>query len=162
MFRKPDDDFDALYAAHAERLYAFLAYRCGDPVLAEDLLADATERAFRARASYNPRRGTAWLYTIGLNVLRDHARRQTSEARAVERVAALAPAASSGALDGLEERDEVMGALELLAPEEREAIALHYGADLTMPEIAQATGERLTTIQGRIYRSLRKLRAMLE
>src|SRR3954447_22700963 len=82
MFRKPHDGFDALYAAHAERLYGFLAYRCGDPVLAEDLLADATERAFRSRASYDPRRGSAWLYTIGLNVLRDHARRQASETRA--------------------------------------------------------------------------------
>src|SRR4051794_12912585 len=144
MFRKPEEGFDALYAAHAERLYGFLAYRCGDPVLAEDLLADATERAYRARASYDPRRGSAWLYTIGLNVLRDHARRQASEARAVERVAALTPAAGIGALDGLEERDEVMRALELLAPEEREAIALRYGADLSMPEIARATGERLT------------------
>src|SRR3954469_10652780 len=129
MFRKPDDDFDTLYAAHAERLYGFLAYRCGDPVLAEDLLADTTERAFSARARYDARRGSAWLYTIGLNVLRDHARRRASEQRAGERGAALAPAGSGGARAGLEERDEVMRALDLLAPEEREAVALRYGAD---------------------------------
>ena len=161
MARTPTDDFDTVYAEHAQRVYAFLAYRTGDPQLAEDLLADTFERAFRARARYDRRRGSAWLYTIGLNVLRDHARRRATEARAVERATELVPATTASAFAGVEERDEVMRALELLAPEEREAIALRYGADLTMPEIAQVTGEPLTTVEGRIYRSIKKLRAKL-
>ena len=37
-------------------------------------------------------------------------------------------------------------------------IALHYGAELTMPEIARLTGEPLSTVQGRVYRGLRKMR----
>ena len=160
MRRRPEETFDTVYAEHAQRVYAFLAYRTGDPQLAEDLLADTFERAFRARAKYDRTRGPAWLYTIGLNVLRDNARRRSAEARAVERAAELVPAAGAPAF-GVEDRDEVMRALEDLAPEEREAVALRYGADLTMPEIAAATGESLTTIEGRIYRSLRKLRAKL-
>src|SRR4051812_33415088 len=160
MRRHAEEDFETVYADHAQRVYAFLAYRTGDPLLAEDLLADTFERAFRARATYDRRRGPAWLYTIGLNVLRDNARRRSAEARAVERATELVPAAAAPAF-GLEDRDEVMRALDELAPEEREAVALRYGADLTMPEIAKATGESLTTIEGRIYRSLRKLRAKL-
>ena len=49
-------------------------------------------------------------------------------------------------------------ALAQLAPEEREAISLRYGADLTVPEIAKLTGEKLTTVEGRVYRALRKLK----
>jgi RNA polymerase sigma factor (sigma-70 family) len=160
MRRHPEEDFETVYAEHAQRVYGFLAYRTGDPLLAEDLLADTFERAFRARARYDRGRGPAWLYTIGLNVLRDNARRRSAETRAMERAAEPVPAVSAPSFD-FEDRDEVMRALDHLAPEEREAIALRYGADLTVPEIAAATGERLTTIEGRIYRSLRKLRARL-
>ena len=49
-----------------------------------------------------------------------------------------------------------------LSDEEREAIALRFGADLTVPEIAKLTNERLTTVEGRVYRALRKLREHLE
>ena len=44
-----DDEFERLYAAEAAGLFSFLAYRTGDRALAEDLLADAFERALRAR-----------------------------------------------------------------------------------------------------------------
>ena len=45
--------------------------------------------------------------------------------------------------------------------EEREAVALRYGADLTVPEMAELTGNSLTTMEGRLYRALRKLRTEL-
>jgi len=41
-------------------------------------------------------------------------------------------------------------------------MALRFGADLTLPEIAKALGERRTTVEGRFYRALRKLRERLE
>src|SRR3954469_13558810 len=72
-----DEDFERLYAAEAQGLFGFLVYRTGDRALAEDLLADTFERALRSRKRYDRRRGPAkaWLYTIALNLLRDHARR---------------------------------------------------------------------------------------
>ena len=83
-----DDEFERLYAAEAAGLFSFLAYRTGDRALAEDLLADAFERAMRARGRFDRRRGSqkTWLYAIALNCLRDHARRASAEARALERV----------------------------------------------------------------------------
>ena len=63
-------DFTRLYAEHAQSLYAFLSYRTGDRVLAEDLLADTFERVLRSRRGYDPRRGSerTWLYTIALEL----------------------------------------------------------------------------------------------
>ncbi len=81
-----DAEFERLYADEAQGLFAFLAYRTGDRALAEDLLADAFERALRG--TYNRRKGPAktWLYAIALNVLRDHVRRSAAEGRAYARV----------------------------------------------------------------------------
>jgi RNA polymerase sigma-70 factor (ECF subfamily) len=153
-----DDEFERLYSAEAQGLFAFLAYRTGDRVLAEDLLADAFERALRGR--YNPRKGSAktWLYAIALNVLRDHVRRAAAEDRAYARVDA---PAGGDPFAGVEVRDELMRALAGLAAEEREAVALRYGADLTVPEMATVLGVPLTTVEGRVYRALRKLREAL-
>jgi RNA polymerase sigma factor (sigma-70 family) len=158
-----DDDFERLYADEAAGLFAFLAYRTGDRALAEDLLADAFERALRARRRYDRRRGSGktWLYAIALNVLRDHVRRSGAEARAFERSGARGEAQEDARLTGIEDRDRLGRAMAGLAPEEREAIALRFGAELTVPEMAKLLGEPLTTMEGRVYRALRKLRAAL-
>lgn len=157
-----DDEFERLYEAEAQALFGFLAYRTGDRALAEDLLADTFERALRARRGFDRRRGSSktWLYAIALNLLRDNARRRAAERRALER--ARPPAADwSAPGDAVEHRDVVQRALATLSAEEREAIALRFGAALTVPEIAEALGEPLTTVEGRVYRALRKLRGEL-
>ena len=71
------------------------------------------------------------------------------------------PRESAGAADELtavEHRDEIQRALHVLSDEEREAVALRFGGDLTVPEIAKLLKQPLPRIEGRVYRSLRKLR----
>jgi len=158
-------DFERLYAEHAEPLLGFLVYRTGDRPLAEDLLADTFERVLTARRGFDRRRGSekTWLYAIALNLLRDHARREAAGTRALEKVVAgEQPFESPSALNAIEHRDELQRALETLSTEEREAIALRFGADLTVPEIAKLTKEKLTTVEGRVYRALRKLKSELD
>src|SRR4051794_4464123 len=146
-----DADFDRLYRQEAQGLYGFLVYRTGDRALAEDLLADTFERALRARRGFDRRRGTErnWLYAIALNLLRDHARRTATEGRAVERVSSGASHVTDSAAAGVERRDELQRALASLAEEEREAIALRFGADLTVPEMAGVLELPLSTVEGR-------------
>lgn len=177
-----DDAFERLYEEHAQALYGFLRYRTGSTTLTEELLADTFERALRARRRFDPRRGKAktWLYAIALNCLNDHARRQASEGRALERVGTLERVAAAGPgfeagsvheeidagadreLDGVADRDLLNHSLAGLSGEEREAIALRFGAELSVPEIAKLTGEPVTTIEGRVYRALRKLREAMD
>ena len=157
-------EFDRLYAAHARPLLAFLMYRTGDRSLAEDLVGDTFERILRARRRFDPRRGSekTWLYTIALNCLRDDARRRSAETRALERTGAptqMGPAAPGA--DAVADRDLVRRGMAVLSDDERLAVSLRYGADLTMPEIARVIGEPLTTVEGRIYRALGKLRTEL-
>jgi RNA polymerase sigma factor (sigma-70 family) len=160
-----NEDFERLYARHAQPLLAFLVYRSGDRMLAEDLLADTFERVLTARRPFDRRKASekTWLYTIALNLLRDHARRSATGKRAVEMVLASVQGSTAGSpLDAVEQRDTVQRALGSLSQEEREVIALRYGAELTMPEIAKLVGQKLTTVEGRLYRALRKLKQELE
>lgn len=156
-----NEDFERLYAEHAQPLFSFLVYRTGDRALAEDLLADTFERVLTARRPFDRRKASekTWLYTIAINLLRDNARRDVTAQRAVDRITAgsVDPPPRSE-FDAIEERDALQHALSTLSAEEQEAIALRYGADLTVPEIAKLTREKLTTVEGRVYRALRKLK----
>ena len=158
-------EFERLYAEHAAPLLAFLDYRTGDRSLAEDLLADTFVRALQGRRRFDPRRGSekAWLYTIALNLLRDHSRRAAIGERVHERVrVGRGDQPAYDQVSAIDDRDSIRRALKTLSSEEREAIALRYGADLSVPEIAKVTGQKQTTIEGRIYRALRKLKEQLE
>jgi RNA polymerase sigma-70 factor (ECF subfamily) len=156
--------FDRLFYEHAPSLLGFLAYRLGDRAAAEDVLADTFERALRKRRSFDPRRGDAraWLYAIALNLVRDRARRGAAEERALARLAPAAPDGPEDPARSAELRQTVSEAVATLADEEREAIALRFGADLTVPEIARLLDLPLSTVEGRVYRALRKLRAELD
>jgi DNA-directed RNA polymerase specialized sigma24 family protein len=74
MSRSRSSAFERLFEAQAEPLFAFLVYRTGDRQLAEDLVADTFERVLRARARFDPRRGSEknWVYAIALNLVRVH------------------------------------------------------------------------------------------
>jgi RNA polymerase sigma factor (sigma-70 family) len=158
------DGFEQLYVEHRDRLFAFLVYRTGNRALAEDLLGDVFERALRARRRFDPRRGseTTWLYAIALNLLRDERRRAEVERRALGRYASAEAIPVDPPDARLGERDRVMRSLDVLSPRDREIVALRFGADLTAPQIAKAIGQPLTTVEGRLYRALRRLKVELE
>lgn len=156
-----NEQFERLYEEHASDLLGFLIYRTGDRALAEDVLADTFERVLRSRRRFDPRRGSAktWVYSIALNRLRDMQRRSGSESRALERTGGpVEEAAPDAAIARVDDRDMLGRALATLSVEEREAVALRFGGELTAPEMADLLGEKLTTVEGRIYRALRKLR----
>jgi RNA polymerase sigma factor (sigma-70 family) len=159
-----DNDFDRLYAEYAESLLSFLTLRTGNRVLAEDVLADTFERVLRKRGTFDRRRGSekGWLYTIAMNLLRDHFRRQEAERKALHRAGQEPREDPAGHLPSqVEDRDTLTRVLGVLSTDERDAVALHFGADLTMPEVARLIREPRTTVEGRIYRALRKMRGEL-
>jgi RNA polymerase sigma-70 factor (ECF subfamily) len=149
--------FDRLYTEHAAGLLGFLTYQTGDRTLAEDIVADTFERVLTSRSGWRGRSGEkTWLYAIAMNRLRDLARRQGAESRALERVASVSiPADELGAVG---DRDLLQRGLQTLSEEERQVVALRFGADLSLREIAELLKERQSTVEGRLYRGLRRLR----
>ena len=156
-----DEDFSRLFDEHAEALFAYVLYRCGDRAMAEDIVSGAFERAYRSRRLFNRRRGgeRAWLYGITRNLMLDALRRRDAERRAVER--SVEPDEVTP-YEAVEAKRDIQIALTALTEEEREAIALRFGADLPVPEIARLLDLPLTTVEGRVYRALGKMREHLE
>src|SRR5688572_21841218 len=164
MARMRTQDFEKLYEEHARPLFSFLAYRTGDVTLAEDLVADTFERVLTAKRPFNPRRATekTWIYTIALNRLRDVARRTAVERDALEQMRPSGHNGYQSAFETAELRQVVMAALNAVSDEEREALSLRYGADLSLNEIAKVIGKPRSTVEGRLYKGLKHVRAELE
>src|SRR3954470_22172395 len=71
-------DFDALYRGARDDVYAYAATLLRDAGAAEDVTAQAFERAYRKRGRYDARRGSrrAWLFGIARNAALDELRRR--------------------------------------------------------------------------------------
>ena len=78
-------DFDALYRAARDDVFAYVATLLHDRGAAEDVTALAFERAFRKRKSYDAARGTerSWLFGIARNAALDELRRRQRTAALV-------------------------------------------------------------------------------
>ena len=155
-----DADFERLYRASRDDVYAYVATLMRDRFAAEDVTALAFERAYRKRSSYRPGRGSAraWLFGIARNAALDELRRRMrSAAVGVDPVdeAALPPedVAEVGA-----RRLAVRAAMASLEPREREIVALKFFAGLSNSELAAVLGTSETNAGTRVHRAVHKLR----
>lgn len=158
-----DHDIERLFAEHSQRLYAFVAYRTGDPAVAEEIVGDTFERVVRTRRRFDRNKGSeqSWIYAIAVNLVTDHQRRAGVERRALEN-ARDGCGDVSDPLARVADRDELARALDRLAPDLREVLALRYGADLRLKDIAKLVGRPVSTVHERLHRGLRSLHAELE
>src|SRR5918999_4758066 len=74
--------FEALYRSSRDDVFGYAAGLLRDRATAEDVTAQAFERAYRRRAGFDPRRGTrrAWLFGIARNAALDELRRRKRRA----------------------------------------------------------------------------------
>lgn len=159
--RVSGETFERLYNEHATGLLGFLTYQTGDRALAEDIVADTFERVLTTRSGWRGGSGEkTWLYSIALNRMRDLARRRGAETRALERTTSLVGAVDE--IGAVADRDLLMRSLQTLSEEERAVVALRFGGDLSRGEIAKLLQERQSTIEGRLYRGLRRLRDLVD
>jgi RNA polymerase sigma-70 factor, ECF subfamily len=154
------ETFAALYERTFPRVYAYVASLLRDRSAAEDVTAQAFERAYCKRSSYRPRRGSreAWLFGIARNAALDELRRckrranldtepEDTSARSLEDHAELAL-----------RREVVRAAMTTLDGKERDLIALKFSGGLSNAEIARVLGMSETNAGTRLHRALTKLR----
>src|SRR4051794_11903636 len=110
-------DFDALYRDARDDVFAYTATLLRDSAAAEDVTAQAFERAYKKRSRFNARRGSprAWLFGIARNAALDELRRRKRAATA-ELPGPLHAPAPDEAAELAAERDAVRAALSRLPP----------------------------------------------
>jgi RNA polymerase sigma-70 factor (ECF subfamily) len=154
------EDFDALYRRTFPRVYAYAASLLRDRTAAEEVTAQAFERAYRKRRSYRPRRGTvdAWLFGIVRNAALDELRRRRRRADLEAEPVDLATPATDEQAEGAIRRHAVRAAVAGLEPRDRELVALKFAGGLSGAEIARVLGVSESNAGTRLHRVLTKLR----
>jgi RNA polymerase sigma-70 factor (ECF subfamily) len=153
-------DFEALYRSSAGEVYAYVASLLHDRSAAEDVTALAFERAYRRRAIYDVRRGSAraWLFAIARNAALDELRRRRrSGALTTEVVDARA---RDPELDAqlAERRLLVRDGLASLSAAEREVVLLKFLGRLSNSELGRVLGCSESNAGTRLHRAIEHLR----
>jgi len=155
--------FETLYARHRGRLYRFVLRSVKNRATGEELFQEIWLRVIEARGRYTPQaRFTTWLYTIAHNHLVDHWRKRGLTLVALEGDdtpgASPDPAAQAAARQSLE---RFAAALQALPPLQREAFLLHEEGELSVAEIAAATGTNEEAAKSRLRYAMAKLKAAM-
>jgi len=152
-------DFDALYRTSRDDVYAYVVTLLRDRGAAEDVTAQAFERAFRKQGSYDAGRGAprGWLFGIARNAALDELRRRRRTAEMPAEIAVEADVEQRTL-----ERAAVRAALATLKARDREVIALKFHAGLDNAEIAQVLGVSPTNAGTLLHRAMTKLREAVD
>jgi RNA polymerase sigma-70 factor (ECF subfamily) len=154
------ESFEGLYRRAFPKVYAYVASLLRDRAAAEDVTAQAFERAYRKRSSFRESRGTpeAWLFGIARNAALDELRRRKRRATLEAEPADLGAVPQDERAELALQRETVRAALAVLTPRERDLISLKFSAGLSNSEIARVLDTSESNIGTRLHRTIQKLR----
>jgi RNA polymerase sigma-70 factor, ECF subfamily len=149
-------EMQELYAASYRRLLGQLIGVTGSVAEAEDVVQEAFVRGLdhpaRLLGADNPE---AWLRTVAVNLARSRWRR-------AQRLIGLAPRLVQEPHEGATDGNLVLlQALRRLPAGQREVIALHHLADLTVQQVADTLGLPTGTVKARLSRGRTALSVLL-
>jgi RNA polymerase sigma factor (sigma-70 family) len=155
-------DFAELVESESRGLVAATTAIVGDRHRAEEIVQEAFERCFRrwSRVSQLDRPG-AWTRRVAINEAISVARRSSSEHRAVQRLGEMAASSARSRIDPLAALDDdgVWAAVRALPRDQATAIALRYGADLSVEDVAETLQTTVPAVKSLLYRGRAALRA---
>src|SRR5258708_25581106 len=158
--------FEALYARHKGALFRFVLRSVKGEAQAEELFQEVWMRAIEARARYRPEaKFTTWLFTIAHNRIVDHWRARglalgslDDEERAVLDPVAPPSAEPLANLEAARTASRLASAIAALPIAQREAFLMHQEGELTVAEIAAATGSNEEAAKSRLRYPISKLK----
>jgi RNA polymerase sigma-70 factor (ECF subfamily) len=159
-----DHAFTVLYQQLADRVTRYIAIRVGSARVAEDLAAETFLRALeamrRGRGGRNPQ---AWVFGIARHVVADHYRHRSRVVplEAAQNVAEGGPNPAE-LTDQQLKLERVAAALEALAPDRAEALALRIFGGLSTVEVAETLGKSPQAVKMLVYRAVQDLQERLE
>jgi RNA polymerase sigma-70 factor (ECF subfamily) len=155
-----DESFEALYRRTFPRVYGYVASMLRDRAAAEDVTAQAYERAYRKRRSFRASRGSreAWLFGIARNGALDELRKRKRRAGLHAELEDVSSPTPTEYAELSLRRETVRAALMTLDPREQEMVALKYAGELSNAEIAKVLRISESNAGTRLHRALEKLR----
>ena len=159
--------FGQLYARHKGGVLRYLLRHTGKREWAEELFQDVWLKVVNASSGYEARaRFSAWLYSIAHNRLMDHFREHSraslvsyeDEAPSAQAQPAAVHEQPERRLERKQDAQALLRSLDALPAAQREAFVLQQEGELSVEEIAAATGVSRETAKSRLRYALAKLR----
>lgn len=133
----------------------YCRWHCPDPYRAEDLTQETFLKLFLNLSEYRGKnRLKAYLYTIANHLCVDESRKAALFGLDEKEE----PADECDEISRAENRADIESLLSLLSPEQREAVILRFGGQLSFHEMAQVMGCNLRTAQSRVRNALKIMR----
>lgn len=166
--RRGDAQSYALLVARYEGpIYNLMLRMTRSEDLAFDLSQETFVRAFEKLAGFDANKAFfPWLYTVGMNVARDHLRKYGPERRSTQSLELLSgetedfPDPRQPHEDAME-RAWLEQALDALPHDTREALVMRFREGFSYQEIAHALDIGLSNAKMKIHRGLELMRAAL-
>ena len=154
------EGFAELYERTFPRVYAYVASLLRDRSAAEDVTAQAFERAYRKRRTYRASRGSmdAWVFGIARNAALDELRKRKRRATLETDPEDTGATAPEDHAEQALRREAVRAALASLDGQERDLIALKFAGGLSNGEIARVLRMSESNVGTRLHRTITKLR----
>ena len=155
--------FVVLVDRHRAMLFGTAYLMTRDRQLAEDAVQEALIQIWKNIGSLRKPDGLkAWLARIVVNEVRQQARKRHVPLVTLEELPDRPePNGAISGTAGSEMRQDLAKAVSTLPPDQREAVVLRFFSDLTVSEIAAATGSREGTVKSRLSRAMDRLGEML-
>jgi len=153
--------FARLAARWTPKLLAFAGRSLGSTEAAKDVVQDTWESAARGLNRLDdPTRLRAWLYAIAARKCADALRGKYRGKRLAEKAQAMADEPADAQGDN-NDRLDVAAALKRLPAEQRVAVSLYFGEEMSVAEIAAISGVPEGTVKSRLFAARKALRERL-
>lgn len=155
--------FDELFSRYAPLLLRVMRQQLRSQEEANDLVQQTFLQLHRARHDFRTdAKLRPWLFTIALNLKREHLRRLKRRPEAELNLDGRNDPGVRPEAVRLEAARTLEFALEKLQPNYREVIELHWLGQLSFPEIAELVGATVSAVKVRAHRGYAALREILE
>lgn len=166
------EDFDEIVRQNQGRVFRFLLSLLRDPDTADTLTQECFLRAYRKRASFRGDASIAtWLTRIAINLAADHSknrhnafwsrlfgRHRSEDSQAAGLGVADARPSAERALIASEQYAAVRAVVDGLPARQKAVFLLRFVDEMSIQEIAKATGLETGTVKSHLHRALSAVR----
>ena len=164
--------FEQLYDRHEKGVWRFVFRSVQNQAVADDVVQELWFAVARSAASYEPTaKFKTWLFTMARNRVIDHLRTAKNHAsidaendEGESMFSDLAAESRLGPLRQVSSREQakaLLQAIEQLPEDQREAFLMQAEGDMSVEQIAEATGVSFETAKSRLRYARSKLKVLL-
>ncbi len=159
--------YGAIFERFGDPVYRYLAVRCGDAHLAEELTGELWVRvvehlpAFRFRHPPSEAAFAAWLYRIAKNLLHDKYRRSAREPGPLTEMMPSSERPLDDQVIAREAHQRLHAAIAQLTPEQREVVLFRFMEERHIADVALLMERSQGAVKTLQYRALHALAGLL-